>query len=196
MSQSGINKPLSYGQFLRGALRDPKGFSTIFPTGDDVAAMLSEMGRVPQSDSILELGVGSGAITTRLIRDKMPEARLVGLEKDSELAQELSQKWSEVEIKGGNASDITDSLGEESFDTIIASLPWTQFTDEELRSVFNEVTKHLKSGGVFVFFVCLHVLYLPSGQNVMRLFEETSLDIINKKFIFSNLPPVCIFQAG
>ncbi len=196
MSESGLKKPLSYGQFLRGVLRDPKGFSTIFPTGEEVTSTLSELGRVPQSNSILELGVGSGAITTRLIHEKRPEARFVGLEKNIELANKLNKKWNGVEIKCGDASNLSASVGDESFDTIIASLPWTQFTDQELRTIFNESTKHLNSGGVLVFFICLHVLYLPPGQNVMRLFEETSLDIINKKFVFSNLPPVCIFQAG
>ena len=102
-----------------------------------------------QPTTILDLGSATGA-TGRLLRKRFKRAHIVSLDLSRAMlgAARRNRPWlSRMSFVQGNARRLPFAGG--TFDLVVANqmLPW----DPEPRTVFEEVSRTLKKGGVFAF---------------------------------------------
>ena len=90
-------------QFLQAFLKNPTKVGSITPSSPELAMKMVEgFGRLPDN-IILELGVGTGAIT-KFMSDKVPdEDSYLGLELDEKLVATLKPIYPNMRIECGNA---------------------------------------------------------------------------------------------
>jgi phospholipid N-methyltransferase len=185
----------NYREFLGGVLRNPKSFSTLFPTGHYLSEQLAQLGQVEQSSSVLELGAGSGAITGTLLKHLNSEAEFYGLELDAPLVEHLRELFPDHRFEAGSATKISEIFPGLQFDTIIASLPWTLFDADEKTKIITEIHKSLSPHGELIFFITKHVDQTSSANELKKLFEQSHFEIQTGPSVWLNLPPANLYKA-
>ncbi len=185
----------NYREFLGGVLRNPKSFSTLFPTGDYLSEKLAHLAQLETRSSVLELGAGSGAITATLLKHLSPDAEFCGLELDAQLVEHLKNQFPPHRFEEGSATRITEIFHGQTFETIIASLPWTLFDNSEKREIISEIQKSLTEDGELIFFITKHVDHTSSAKELKTLFEQENFEIETGPSVWLNLPPANLYKA-
>src|SRR6476469_10915323 len=92
-------------QFLQAFLKNPGKVGAITPSSSDLANELLQ-GIEPYEDNIvLELGVGTGAIT-KFLEEIVPNgSSYLGIELDRELVKSLNENYPDMRIICGNAAE-------------------------------------------------------------------------------------------
>src|SRR5690349_17836919 len=92
-------------QFLQAFLKNPLKVGAIAPSSPELAAEMLD-GIAPDSENIvLELGVGTGAIT-KYLADIIPgRDSYLGIELDGDLVRALNRRFPDLNIVCGNAAD-------------------------------------------------------------------------------------------
>src|SRR6476469_2392651 len=92
-------------QFFQAFLKNPLKVGAIAPSSPELAAEMLQ-GIVPDDHNIvLELGVGTGAIT-KFLREAIPSREsYLGLELDQDLVRTLNVRYPDMNIVCGNAAE-------------------------------------------------------------------------------------------
>jgi phosphatidylserine decarboxylase len=131
----------------------------IFPTSRRAARMMAgEAMRQKSPKAILEVGPGTGPITTELVRHMKADDRLVLCEVDKDFVAYLRRRFEnetdlqrvkhQVEILH---QSVTDMEGEARFDHIISAVPFTRLPAELTEQIFATYRRLLKPGGTLTF---------------------------------------------
>jgi phospholipid N-methyltransferase len=179
-------------QFLQAFLKNPTKVGSITPSSPDLAQKMIE-GIEPDEDSIvLELGVGTGAITKFLQTIVPNERSYLGIELDNSLVRSLRRKFRTLEIVQGNAVDAFEmhkrsSLGKVG--TIICCLPFVSLPNEVGRKIFLEVEKFMEQGCTFRTFQYAHGYYFPSAIKLREFMRNRYGKSRRSRMIVRNVPP-------
>lgn len=139
-----------------------KGFDhigAILPTSRRVArTMVAEALRQKTPKSILEVGPGTGPITTELVRHLKADDRLTLVELDAGFVSYLRQRFeTEPELQRVRHQveilhqSVTDMEGTERFDYIVSALPLTRLPADLVEQCFETFQRLLKPGGTLSF---------------------------------------------
>src|SRR5436309_2680501 len=111
--------------FLRSLLNDPLKIGALAPSSSRLSRLIAS--RVdPSQSSVLEIGAGTGAITTALLRRGVGPERLFIIERDPVLAEFLQNRFPRVRVHCGDAVHAPRILSLASIDrveTIVSSVP-------------------------------------------------------------------------
>ncbi|MCB1797943.1 MAG: methyltransferase domain-containing protein [Gammaproteobacteria bacterium] len=111
--------------FLSAWLRNPLQMGAVVASSDELAhAMAAQVDA--DSQLIIELGAGTGAVTTALLARGIVPSALVVIEKDPELARQLARRFSSPPVITGDAARLRDLLGHihnRPADAVVSSLP-------------------------------------------------------------------------
>src|SRR5687767_5511889 len=125
-------------QFLQAFLKNPLKVGAIAPSSPELAAEMLK-GIEPDSENIvLELGVGTGAIT-KFLRDLLPSRdSYLGLELDEELVKTINEKYPDMNVLCGNAAEAysihkQSGLGKVRY--VVCCLPFVSLPKEISESV-------------------------------------------------------------
>lgn len=187
-----------------------KGFGHIgalMPTSREAArAMAAEALRQKKPKAILEVGPGTGPITTEIARHLKADDRLVLCELDQTFVDYLKGRFeSEPELKRVRHQveilhqSVTELPGEHCYDYIISSVPLTVLPAEVAEQVFDAFRRLLKPGGTLTFleYKFLRKLRRMTGRNVTEDFikvDQMMRDFINRyqfrsDSVMLNMPP-------
>lgn len=182
-----------FRQFLWAAIKNPKSVSTLFPTMSYLSQALVSEAEITSETTVLELGSGSGAITSHIL-NKKPK-HLIGIELDASLVAFLKKHFSPGEFHQASASDLSQCVEDQSVDVVISSLPWTLFNQKTQEAITKEILRVLRPGGRFVSFICLHSLAYPGANRAKRLFAVEFHQFDKKQRVLRNMPPAQIYVA-
>lgn len=183
-------------EFVKAALRRPLDVSTIFPTSRALAETMLDLADVPRSESVVELGAGTGAITKHLETRLARPASYVGVELDPKMVDFLRTEFPRLRFESGLAESIGEWVPEGSVDTIISSLPWTMFSPEVQARTIAAITKALKpNGGRFLTYVCANAMLYPQAKTLIKLMRENFRDVHRSDLEWRNIPPAFVFRA-
>src|SRR5262245_30371303 len=149
-----------YTRFFREFRRDFHHTGAVLPSGVFLARSIARGLRGPrQAARILEVGPGSGAITRVLAKHMQPGDMLDAVEINPHFAQLLEEMRqrdpafaaSRDSIRIINAP-IQDVKGESVYDMIISGLPLNNFTPDDIRSIFDTLTRLVRPGGLLTYF--------------------------------------------
>lgn len=144
------------------------------------------------TETIIELGAGSGCITKEIAKKKRPECKLLIFEVNEVFCDILRER-----IHGENIFIINDSAenmeyylekitGKPKVDCIISSLPFSILSKSVRESIFASILKILNPWSYYVQF----------GYN-KRKYKQllNNFQTVDTSFVIGNLPPAYVFNC-
>ena len=179
-------------QFLQAFLKNPLKVGAIAPSSPELAAKMLD-GISPDEDNIvLELGVGTGAIT-RFLQDVIPNRdAYLGIELDSDLVDNLHGKFHDMNIICGNAADAysihkESGLGKVRY--VICCLPFVSLPKEISENVLLEIEKFMDEGCELRIFQYAHGYFLPPAIKLREFLKNRYGKSKRSPLVLKNVPP-------
>lgn len=171
-----------------------KGFDhigAVMPTSREAArAMAAEALRQKKPKTILEVGPGTGPITTELVRHLKADDRLVLCEVNDtfvdylrrrfETEPELQRVRHQVEI---HHHSVTELPGEHVYDYIISAVPLTRLPAPLAEQIFETYRRLLKPGGTLTFLEYKFLRTLRKFTHGNKGTDFVKVDQMMKEFI-------------
>ncbi len=175
-------------KFVRGWLKSPSAVGAIKPTGKVAAGHMAGILPVNSKLPILELGAGTGVITSEIIKLGFPPDQIVSLEFCGEFLDYLSEKFPEVIFVHGDAFDLDTALKNIPFKKyagVIGAIPLLNVSVERRIKLIDDALMRVEGNGPFV-----QICYGPKPP-VKAIPGKFSVE--KSDFILRNLPPASIW---
>ncbi|HJS50730.1 MAG TPA: methyltransferase domain-containing protein [Pyrinomonadaceae bacterium] len=179
-------------EFLHAFLKNPTKVGSITPSSPELALEMLK-GVKPDADNVvIELGVGTGAIT-KFLQELVPDERsYLGIELDEALVRVVGKSFPNLNIVCGNAADMCQiyeqsGLGKISY--IISCLPFVSLPADIRDAVLDEVDKFMQQGCIFRTLQYAHGYYLPSAIKFRKLMQERFGKEKRSPLVVKNVPP-------
>ncbi|MES9940712.1 MAG: methyltransferase domain-containing protein [Candidatus Thiodiazotropha sp. 6PLUC2] len=140
--------------FLSAWLRNPRQVGAVLPSsGGLTSAMASQVNN--SKGLTIELGAGTGAVTSALLDKGVTPEKLVVVEKDQILAKKLARHFPTLKILEGDAARLQQLLKQSELglaDNVISSLPLLSMRSHTRIRVLCEIFNSLQPDGKLVQF--------------------------------------------
>jgi len=179
-------------QLLQAFLKNPGKVGSITPSSPELAAKMLQ-GISPDADNIvLELGVGTGAITKYLEQIIPDRNSYLGIELDSELVENLQAGHPNLNVLCANAMDAYEihrksGLGKVRY--LVCCLPFVSLPKEVTERVLSEVEKFMHEGCELRMFQYAHGYYLPPAIKIREFLRDRYGKSKRSQLILKNMPP-------
>ena len=179
-------------QFLKALFKNPLGVGAIAPSSSELAALMVEGVKAGEDAVVLELGVGTGAITAA-ISDVLPNnSSYLGVEIDQKLVEIVQNKFPQLHIINGDAGKAGEiynqhKLGKVSY--VISGIPFVSLPKEMCENIFGEIGKFMEKGCLFRTFQYVHGYYTPPAKRLRDYMNERYGPMEKSRVVFKNLPP-------
>ncbi|MEO7658277.1 MAG: hypothetical protein ABIV48_01575 [Pyrinomonadaceae bacterium] len=179
-------------QFLQAFLKNPLKVGAIAPSSSELAAEMLQGIHPDDHNVVLELGVGTGAIT-KFLRGIIPSKdSYLGLELDHELVTTLNKNYPDMNIICGNAADAysihkESGLGKVRY--VVCCLPFVSLPREISECVLTEIQKFMDEGCELRIFQYAHGYYLPPAIKLRELLKNSYGKSRRSPLVLKNVPP-------
>lgn len=179
-------------QFLQAFLKNPLKVGAIAPSSPELAAEML-VGITPDDHNIvLELGVGTGALT-RFLRDAVPSKdSYLGIELDSDLVKSLNSNFPDMNIVCGSAADayaIHQSSGLGKVRYVVCCLPFVSLPKDISENVLSEIQKFMDEGCELRIFQYAHGYFLPPAIKLREMLKSRYGKSRRSPLVLKNVPP-------
>lgn len=176
--------------FLSAWLRNPMQVGAILPSSNSLTSTMAAQINCG-SGITLELGAGTGAVTSALLTRGINPEKLVLIEKDTILAGELSKRFPNLRVLEGDAARLKQLLQNSEMgliDNVVSSLPLLNMRHRTRVRVLRQIFAVLHPEGKFVQFT--YSLKPPISE---RLAYSLDVDGEMTDRILLNLPPAHVW---
>jgi len=178
-----LNSPLML--FAKEIWQNPRAVGAACPSSRHLAKVVARM--IPASATeglIVDLGAGTGVITTALLQQGIAPERIIALERSHQLAEHLKQHFSRLRVIEGDAAHLIDLLGADALrvNTLICGLPFRSLPHRLVHHVVKEIDHLLPK----------HGLYLQYTYDLMRgrdPYVPHHFRLTASKIVWNNIPP-------
>lgn len=179
-------------QFLQAFLKNPSKVGSIAPSSTELALKMLEGITPDENNIVLELGVGTGAITKYLQEIVPDEKSYLGIELDRNLVKSLKIKFPELCIVRGNACDLEKihkrtGLGKVGY--IISCLPFVSIPNETSEKILAQIERFMEQGCTFRTFQYAHGFYFPSAIKLREFMRDRYGKSQKSPLVVKNVPP-------
>ncbi|MES9863000.1 MAG: rRNA adenine N-6-methyltransferase family protein [Candidatus Thiodiazotropha sp. LLP2] len=140
--------------FLSAWLRNPRQVGAVLPSSDCLTnAMAAQVNN--NNGLTIELGAGTGAVTSALLNQGVSPEKLVVVEKDQILANKLARHFPTLTVLEGDAARLQQLLKQSELglaDNVISSLPLLSMRSHTRIRVLSEIFNSLHPEGKLVQF--------------------------------------------
>ncbi len=175
--------------FLKQFFKDFKHTGAVCPSSKGLTKKMLQGIDFSNPVHIVELGPGTGSMTSIILSKMHPKSRLSCIEINPQFCKSLERFSPDQRFKLYQASALNfkSCLEGQPVDYVISGLPLANFQKSEIKEIFNEVETVLSPGGRFVQF-----------QYTMKLdqFFKTRFNHVLKSFAFLNLPPAFVYNCS
>ena len=184
--------------FLYRAVRRPHRFGSPAPSSRPLAAQLASLLPDSGTPTVVELGAGTGALTTPIHQRLPTGSRLLAIELDEVLAAHLAAHLPGVDVRQGDAEQLPTLLAEADIpraDAVITSLPWTLLPQHRRDALLDAISAALTPEGMATAVVTRTAL--PNrARELRRAFEERFAEVTTTRTVWRNLPPAAVLVAN
>ena len=179
-------------QFLQAFLKNPLKVGAIAPSSPELAAEMLQDLHADDHNIVIELGVGTGAIT-KFLRDAIPSKdSYLGIELDGDLVSSLNKNFPDMNIICGNAAEAykihaESGLGKVRY--VVCCLPFVSLPKEISESVLAEIEKFMDEGCELRIFQYAHGYYLPPAIKLREFLKRRYGKSRRSPLILKNVPP-------
>ncbi len=183
--------------FLAAFVRRPFHTASITPSSRYLASAMVEGMDLAQARTVVELGPGTGVFTRFIERELRPEARLICLEINPELARAVAERFPRAEVVNDSAENLGRHLGPSGpeVDCVISGLPWVILSAEEQRRLLDPAVSALRPGGGFATFAYSHAAWLPAGRRFRKMLESSFSVVDVSARVWRNIPPAFVYRC-
>ena len=179
-------------QFLQAFLKNPGKVGAIAPSSPELAQTMVK-GLQPDADNIiLELGVGTGAIT-KFIEPILPDRDCyLGLELDPKLHASLRLAYPDLNIIQGNACEAykihkESGLGKVKY--LVCCLPFVSLPGSVADQIYKQIDMFMEDGCTLRLFQYAHGYYLPPALKLRERMRSLYGKSKRSKIVLKNVPP-------
>lgn len=182
-------------KFLSASLKNPLQTSTPFASTPRVGQRIARHIHLRDDEILVELGVGSGAVTDELLKVLKSRQQYVGFELNDHLYEFLkNEKYPDLELVHASAENLSQHLKGRKVGAIVSTLPWSLLPKEARESILLQVYESLEPGALFAIFFATHMLWTPAVRDfwsqLCTLFPDyTYIDEL------WNIPPCRLYFA-
>jgi phosphatidylethanolamine/phosphatidyl-N-methylethanolamine N-methyltransferase len=179
-------------QFLRAFLKNPLKVGAVAPSSPDLAWQMLD-GILPDKENVvIELGVGTGAITKHIVEILPDNDSYLGIEIDAAMVSSLKARYPEMNIVCGNACQLSaihqeSGLGKVSY--ILCCLPFVTLPEEVAAQVLSEIEKYMEHGCLFRAFQYAHGYYTPAAIRLRKFMRDRYGRSKRSDLVAKNVPP-------
>jgi phospholipid N-methyltransferase len=179
-------------EFLQAFLKNPLKVGSIAPSSSELAQKMIQGIRPDENSIVIELGVGTGAITKFLQAVVPNRESYLGIELDRTLVRSLKINYSQLRFVCGNACETfalhqKSKLGKVGF--IICCLPFVSIPNETGEEILREIDKFMERGCVFRTFQYAHGYYFPSALKLREHMRNRYGKAQKSRLVMKNVPP-------
>lgn len=182
-------------EFLQAFIKNPLKVGAITPSSPELAREMLKGIEPDENNIILELGVGTGAIT-KFIGEKVPDEKsYLGVELDGTLVNSLNVRFPNLKILKGNACELEkihkkSGLGKVSY--IICCLPFVSMPNDVGEKILSEIEKFMNQGCLLRTFQYAHGFYMPSAIKLREFMRRRYGKSQKSPLIVKNVPPAYV----
>jgi phosphatidylethanolamine/phosphatidyl-N-methylethanolamine N-methyltransferase len=162
---------------------------------------------------ILEVGPGTGAVTTQIARDMRPTDQLTLVERNDQFVEHLRRQLASASAFEGTRdriqllhSSVEDVSQDAPYDLIISGLPLNNFSVELVESLLSKMKKLLAPGGILSFFEYVAIrrakaIVSPrADRERLRGIERLLADLlgeneVRRDLVLTNVPPAWVHHV-
>ena len=196
-------KQVNLGQFAARAVADFERKVGAIPSSPFLAQKLVRPLPLENAQRVVELGAGKGGITQLLLKRMPADSRLIAIEIDPELAQQLQRRFQDQRLEvinacAGSAHEELRRRGWERVDVAVASVAFGFLTDSKTHEIFSAVKPFLDEDSIFTLYQYAHRLKMLEGRfsyfDITRLLDQ-HFPKIQRRAFWPNFPPAFIFDC-
>ena len=179
-------------EFLQAFLKNPLKVGSIAPSSPELAQKMVEGIRPDEENIVLELGVGTGAITKFLQEVTPSKESYLGIELDKTLVKSLKVNYPQMRFVRGNACDLFALHQKSKFGKvgyIISCLPFVSIPNDVGEKILREIDKFMEQGCVFRTLQYAHGFYFPSAIKLREHMTNRYGKAQKSPLIMKNVPP-------
>lgn len=184
------HQPNDFGIFIKKFLQKGRNISAATPSSRWLAEAVCNDVDFSKPSTIVELGVGTGAITEVLIDRLRAHHRYVAVEYDSEFCDIFRQRFPTVDLIEGDASVIEGQLanrGISKVDYVLSGLPTPNLPVESAVKLMRWMRQALTPDGLFAQITVVPLIYRGFYK---RFFSDVRYDMV-----WLNAPPGGVYQC-
>lgn len=179
-------------EFLQAFFKNPLKVGSIAPSSPELAQKMVEGINPDEENIVLELGVGTGAITKFLQQIVSGGDSYLGIELDRSLVKSLKVNFPQMRFIRGNACETfalhqKSKLGKVGF--IISCLPFVSIPNDVGEEILREIDKFMELGCTFRTFQYAHGFYFPSAIKLREHMRMRYGKAQKSQLVMKNVPP-------
>lgn len=179
-------------QFLKAALREPLQVSTVFQTAPATVRTLTHPLFKNPGASVLELGVGAGAVTSKIHEIIQKPEHYLGFEINPDLHAYMCERFPDFNFVRDSAEHILNHSQGKKFDLVISTLPWSLIPEEIVDNILDAIVQALSEQGEFRTYLTAHVLWAPTSQKFIQSLEKKFH--VEHEWVLMNMPPAYVLK--
>jgi phospholipid N-methyltransferase len=195
------------GFFFRESLKSLSVTASLFPSSRFLASALLRPIDFDRARIIVELGMGTGAITTEILRRMAPGSVLFAIEVNPAFIAHVRSRVHDSRFVpiSGRAERLGSILGQRGVrraDAIVSSLGLTSMAHDQRSSIVGQAAEHLGENGVLTQYQYLPASAKPNWVRALglkRFAEENFLreyfrEVRSERVIW-NIPPAKVYTC-
>ncbi len=177
--------------FIRRAIRRPGSIGAVMPSGKSLAGAMAAEVDPAAPGPVVELGGGTGNITSALLDRGIPARDLVVIEREPDLCQVIARRFPQLRVLQGNATRLGRLLRNERVPpvkAVVSGLPLLSIPKRIEESVIAQAFSVLDDDGIFIQFT--YGPLAPIGRavtNAQHLVGQRS------EWVLDNMPPAAVW---
>ncbi|ABE37627.1 class I SAM-dependent methyltransferase [Rhodopseudomonas pseudopalustris] len=180
-------------RFLRSWIEKPLHMGAVMPSGKLLARTMAQYVDIDSTGPVIELGPGTGAITSALVEHGVEQKRLVLVEYNPSFCALLRERYPQATVVQGDAYRLRDSLWDvlpEPATAVVSGLPLVTKPMLTRMKLIRDSFNLLEPGAPFVQFT--YSVAPPIPKSLPGVSTEAS------ERIWMNIPParVWVYRKG
>lgn len=182
-------------KFVRAFIREPLKVGAIWPSSATLSLAVADACEFGPTDTVVELGPGTGNFTELLAQRLNDQGRLVALELSATNVQVLQRRFPQGEIIFDSAEHVAKYVPDGTAHCVVSGLAWGNMMPALQDRIMNAIVTALAPGGQFVGFAYSHARYYPTTVRFRRLMQERFLRFETTPIIWRNMPPAYVYRC-
>jgi len=182
-------------KFVQAFLREPLKVGAIWPSSETLSRAVADSCEFAPTDTIVELGPGTGNFTQLLLERLEPRGRLVALELSTMNVEVLRRRFPRSEIIYDSAEHVAKHVRPHTARCVVSGLAWGNMLPAMQDRIMAAIVTSLAPGGQFVAFAYSHARYYPTTIRFRKLMFREFPRVETSPIIWRNLPPAYVYRC-
>jgi phospholipid N-methyltransferase len=181
-------------RFLEAFLREPLTVGSLWPSSIHLSRAVVRACDFAPSDTVVELGPGTGSFTELLLERLNGTGRLLAVEITHANVEMLRHRFPRCEVVHDSAENLAHHLNSKAR-CVVSGLAWGNMLPKTQDRIFEALLDSLAPDGQFVAFAYVHARWFPTTLRFRRLMFRGFGRVETTPIVWRNLPPAYVYRC-